>query len=96
MFGADRQVAFGDAVEGATLEARVACTDPGRGTASFEVTDAPADDRTELRSVMSGTFTCDGSEIFASTIAPFSGPLQITFTEVPGTAVEGYAILSTD
>lgn len=97
VFGANRQdVVSGDAVEGATLEARVACTDPQRGTAWFEVLDARENPRGEMGSVLSGQFVCDGTETVVSTSAPFSGPLQITFRQVPATAVEGYAILITD
>lgn len=97
VFGANRQdVVSGDAVEGGTLEARVACTDPQRGTAWFEVLDARENPTGGMGSVMSGQFVCNGTEIGVSTTAPFSGPLQITFSQVPDTAVEGYAILSTD
>jgi len=105
VFGAAQEdVVSGDAVEGATLEARAACVDPGGGTAWFEVLDARVDadgdasgaDATgSLDSIMSGEFACDGTEVFFSTTAPFSGPLQITFRQVPDTATEGYAILST-
>lgn len=102
VFGAAQEdVVSGDAVEGATLEARAACMDPGGGTALFEVLDARvdasgADAPGSLDSVMSGEFVCDGTEVFFSTTAPFSGPLQITFRQMPDTATEGYAILSTD
>ena len=97
MFGVDQaDVVSGDAVEGLTLEARVACLDPEKGTASFEVLDARVDSTGELNSVMSGRLECDGTEIIFATTSPFSGPMQITFRQVPPTAVEGYAILSTD
>ncbi|GAA3511581.1 hypothetical protein GCM10022262_39640 [Georgenia daeguensis] len=97
MFGADRQdVVSGDAVAGGTLEVRVACTDPGGGTGWFAVLDARESSTGGLGSVMSGQFVCDGTEMVVSTTAPFSGPLQITFRQVPDGAVEGYAILSTD
>ncbi|MDX5399485.1 MAG: hypothetical protein LPK92_07160 [Actinomycetes bacterium] len=100
VFGADRRdVVSGDAVEGATLEARVACMDLGGGSARFEVLDARVDASDapgSLGSVLSGELSCDGTEVFFSTIATFSGPLQITFRQVPETAVEGYAILSAD
>lgn len=97
VFGVDQaDVVSGDAVEGLTLEARVACLDPEKGTASFEVLDARVDSTGELNSVMSGRLECDGTEIVVATTSPFSGPMQITFRQVPTSAVEGYAILSTD
>jgi len=97
VFGVDQaDVVSGDAVEGLTLEARVACLDPEKGTASFEVLDARVDSTGELNSVMSGQLQCDGTETIVATTAPFSGPMQITFRQVPPSAVEGYAILSTD
>lgn len=97
VFGANPQdVVSGEAVEGATLEARVACVDPGRGTASFEVLDASEERTGVMGIVLSGQFACDGAEVFVSTTAPFSGPLRITFSLVPDTAVEGYAILATN
>jgi len=97
VFGVDQaDVVSGDAVEGLTLEARVACLDPEKGTASFEVLDARVDSTGELNSVMSGYLDCNGNETIVATTAPFSGPMQITFRQVPTTAVEGYAILSTD
>ena len=97
MFGVDQaDVVSGDAVEGLTLEARVACLDPEKGTASFEVLDARVDSTGELNSVMGGQLQCDGTEIIFATTSPFSGPMQITFRQGPPSAVEGYAILSTD
>ena len=97
VFGVDREdVVSGDAVEGLTLEARVACLDPEKGTAWFEVLDARVDSTGELNSVMGGQLQCDGTEIIFATTSPFSGPMQITFRQVPPSAVEGYAILSTD
>ncbi len=97
VFGVDREdTVSGDAVEGLTLEARVACLDPEKGAAWFEVLDARLDSTGELNSVLSGRLECDGAEILVATTAPFSGPMQITFRQVPPTAVEGYAILSTD
>ncbi len=97
MFGVDQaDVVSGDAVEGLTLEARVACLDPEKGAAWFEVLDARVDSTGELNSVMSGRLECDGTEIIVATTAPFSGPLQITFRQVPPSAVEGYAILTND
>lgn len=97
MFGADRQdSALGEALEGATLEVRVACVDPDRGAAWFAVLDARADRTGEIDSVMSGRLTCDGTEISVSTTAPFSGTLQVTFFQVPDSALLGYAILSTN
>jgi len=74
----------------------VACLDPEKGAAWFEVLDARLDSTGELNSVLSGRLECDGAEILVATTAPFSGPMQITFRQVPPTAVEGYAILSTD
>jgi len=97
VFGVDREdTVSGDAVEGLTLEARVACLDPESGAAWFEVLDARLDSTGELNTVMSGRLECDGTEILVATTAPFSGPMQITFRQVPPSAVEGYAILSTD
>ena len=97
VFGVDQaDVVSGDAVEGLTLEARVACLDPEKGTASFEVLDARVDSTGELNSVMGGQLQCDGTEIIFATTSPFSGPMQITFRQGPPSAVEGYAILSTD
>lgn len=97
VFGVDREdVVSGDAVEGLTLEARVACLDPEKGTASFEVLDARVDSTGELNSVIGGYLDCNGTETIVATTAPFSGPMQITFRQVPPSAVEGYAILSTD
>jgi len=97
VFGVDREdVVSGDAREGLTLEARVACLDPEKGTAWFEVLDARVDSTGELNSVMGGYLECNGTEIMAATTAPFSGPMQITFRQVPPSAVEGYAILTTD
>jgi hypothetical protein len=97
VFGVDREdVVSGDAREGLTLEARVACLDPESGAAWFEVLDARVDSTGELNSVMSGRLECDGTEIVVATTSPFSGPMQITFRQVPTSAVEGYAILTTD
>lgn len=97
VFGVDREdVVSGDAVEGLTLEARVACLDPEKGTAWFEVLDARVDSTGELNSVIGGYLDCNGTETIVATTAPFSGPMQITFRQVPPSAVEGYAILSTD